>query len=144
MDRRTFVGNLPRALFVVKSDQIGGKTSGLQCNGDSVSISELCNYGGFSGNVNNGSRQKWSFEIYANGKEILEKFCFWTGNRSLEIYMLHGLVLNIFRSNAKILFNSIEGYLLTSGNFVLTMGLCVIIIDLLSQNIILKKVLSIR
>ena len=75
---------------------------------------------------------------------MLEKFCFWTGNRSLEIYMLHGLVLNIFRSNSKVLFNSIEGYLLTAGNFALTMGLCVVIIDLLSQNIILKKVLSIR
>ena len=41
----------------------------------------------------------------------------------MEIYMMHGLLLNIFKSSAVIQFSSIEGYLLAAGNFALTIGL---------------------
>ena len=62
----------------------------------------------------------------------------------MEIYMVHGLLLNIFKSSIVIQFSSIEGYLLTAGNFVLTIGLCAVVICLLNQNVVLKKVLNIR
>lgn len=62
----------------------------------------------------------------------------------MEIYMMHGLLLNIFKSSAVIQFSSIEGYLLTAGNFALTVGLCAVVIRLLDQNAVLKKVLNIR
>ena len=62
----------------------------------------------------------------------------------MEIYMMHGLLLNIFKSSVAIQFSSIEGYLLTAGNFALTIGLCAVVIRLLNQNVVLKKVLSIR
>lgn len=58
--------------------------------------------------------------------------------------MIHGLLLNIFKSDTVIQFCSIEGYLLTASNFVLTIGLCAVVISLLKQNIILKKILNIR
>ena len=58
--------------------------------------------------------------------------------------MMHGLLLNIFKSNVLIQFSSIEGYLLTAGNFAFTIGLCAVVIHLLSQNIVLKKALNIR
>lgn len=58
--------------------------------------------------------------------------------------MIHGLLLNILKSNVVIEFNSIEGYLLTVGNFVLTVVMCAVIISLFNQNIVLKKILSIR
>ena len=58
--------------------------------------------------------------------------------------MMHGLLLNIFKSSAVIQFSSIEGYLLTAGNFALTIGLCTVVIRLLSQNVVLKKVSNIR
>ena len=58
--------------------------------------------------------------------------------------MIHGLLLNIFKSSVQIRFSSIQGYLLTAGNFALTIGLCAIVIGLLNQNKLLKKVLSIR
>lgn len=62
----------------------------------------------------------------------------------MEIYMMHGLLLNIFKSSVAIQFSSIERYLLTAGNFALTVGLCAVVIRLLDQNVVLKKVLSIR
>ena len=55
-----------------------------------------------------------------------------------------GLLLNIFKSSIAIQFSSIEGYLLTAGNFALTVGLCAVVIRLLNQNTVLKKVLNIR
>lgn len=39
---------------------------------------------------------------------------------------------------------AIEGYLLAAGNFSLTIGLCAVVIRLLNQNAVLKKVLNIR
>ena len=62
----------------------------------------------------------------------------------MEIYMMHGLLLNILKSSVAIQFSSIEGYLLTAGNFALTVGLCAVVIRLLNQNAVLKKVLNIR
>lgn len=58
--------------------------------------------------------------------------------------MIHGLLLNIFKSNVAIQFSSIEGYLLTVGNFILTVGLCAAVVSLLNQNTILKRILNIR
>ena len=68
----------------------------------------------------------------------------WVGKHSLEIYMVHGLLLNILKSDVLVQFNSIKGYLLTASNFILTVGLCAIVICLLSQNTVLKRVLNIR
>lgn len=68
----------------------------------------------------------------------------WVGKHSLEIYMVHGLLLNILKSDVLVQFNSIKGYLLTASNFILTVGLCAIAICLLSQNTVLKRVLNIR
>ena len=41
--------------------------------------------------------------------------------------MMHGLLLNIFKSSVALQFSSIEGYLLTAGNFALTVGLCAVV-----------------
>ena len=60
------------------------------------------------------------------------------------VAMLLVVLLNIFKSSVAIQFSSIEGYLLTAGNFALTIGLCAVVIRLLNQNVILKKVLNIR
>ena len=87
---------------------------------------------------------KCRVEICINRKEKVSGFFLWAGKQSLEIYMMHGLLLNIFKSSVAIQFSSIEGYLLTAGNFALTIGLCAVVIRLLNQNVVLKKVLSIR
>lgn len=68
----------------------------------------------------------------------------WVGEHSLEVYLLHYLLLNILQTDAAVQFCSVEGGLLTAFNFALTIGLCAIIINVLNRNIILKKVLRIR
>lgn len=62
----------------------------------------------------------------------------------MEIYLTHGLLLNIFKSSVPVQFSSIQGYLLTAGNFALTVGLCALVIELLNHNKLLKKALGIR
>ena len=80
----------------------------------------------------------------------------------MEVYLTHYLLLSLIKSDkvpilyspvglglvlfnsVAIQFGSIEGYLLTAGNFTLTIGLCAVVIRLLNQNVVLKKVLNIR
>ena len=56
----------------------------------------------------------------------------------------YGLLLNILKPHREVAFSSIEGYFLTFGNFIITIGLCAIVIELLKQNVFLKKLLSIK
>lgn len=144
MGRRAFVGNLLHALSVSQLDQVGQYTGSLQPSGVESGNNELHYYSGAHSDDNNGAKQKQSDEICANGKEKVSSLFLWAGKRSLEIYMIHGLLLNIFKSDVEIQFSSIEGYLLTAGNFALTIGLCAVVISLLNQNTTLKKVLNIR
>lgn len=53
-------------------------------------------------------------------------------------------MVSLMTGSVAIQFSSIEGYLLTAGNFALTVGLCAVVIRLLDQNAVLKKVLNIR
>lgn len=144
MVRSKFAGNLPHALSATQFNQIGQNSCIMQSNRTESDCSELYYYSSFHSNDNNCAKQKQSVEIYVDWKEKLNNFFLWAGKQSLEIYMIHGLLLNIFKSNVAIQFSSIEGYLLTAGNFALTMGLCAVTIHLLKQNIVLKKVLNIR
>lgn len=144
MIRSEFAGNLPHAVSATQFNQIGQNSCFMQSNGTESDCSELYYYSSFHSNDNNCAKQKQSVEIYVDWKEKLNNFFLWAGKQSLEIYMIHGLLLNIFKSNVAIQFSSIEGYLLTAGNFALTMGLCAVAIHLLKQNIVLKKVLNIR
>ena len=142
MDRRKLVGGISRALPASQFNQVGQYPVFLQSSGTEFSTDKLYYYNGFYGSDNNGDKPKQSAENHINGK--VNKFLLWAGKRSLEIYMIHGLLLNIFKSNIVIQFDSIEGCLLTAGNFTLTMVLCAVVIHLLNQNIVLKKVLNIR
>ena len=68
----------------------------------------------------------------------------WSGKKSLEIYMVRGLLLDVLMPKVRPVFPSIEGYGLITGNFVITVMLCVVVISLVSQNTILKKILGIK
>ncbi len=142
MGRKAFAGSVPHALPASQHDQAEQNPCSLQPSGTDLGVSELYCHSSSHGVDNNGVKQKQNTEICANGK--VKSFFSWAGKRSLEIYMIHGLLLNIFKSDAVIQFCSIEGYLLTASNFVLTIGLCAAVISLLKQNIILKKILNIR
>lgn len=84
-------------------------------------------------------------------KAWLTKVLCWAGTRSLEIYLVHYLILGqltgISFSNSfgnAVDFNSVEGYLLTGVIFIFTVSLCAAVIGILNQNTFLKKVLCIR
>lgn len=144
MGRRTLVGSVPRTLSASQLDQVGQSTNSIQSGGTEHGSDQLYDYGGTYCDGNRDDEPKCRAEICINRKEKVRDFFLWAGKQSLEIYMIHGLLLNIFKSSVAIQFSSIEGYLLTAGNFALTIGLCAVVIRLLNQNVALKKVLNIR
>ena len=133
------VCGLCRGIF---SSKIGGDS--VQSGGAGPGSGQLCDYGSTYCDGNSDDEPKCRAELCINRKEKVREFFLWAGKQSLEIYMMHGLLLNIFKSSVAIQFSSIEGYLLTAGNFALTVGLCAVVIRLLDQNAVLKKVLNIR
>lgn len=144
MDRRTLSGSVPHALAASQFNQARQGTGAVQPNGAELGSGQLCDYGSTYCDGNSDDESKCCAEICIIRKEKVSGFFLWAGKQSLEIYMMHGLLLNIFKSSVAIQFSSIEGYLLTAGNFALTIGLCAVIIRLINQNVVLKKVLNIR
>lgn len=65
----------------------------------------------------------------------------WVGVHSLEVYLIHYLLLNLLRAEIMPHFVTPQGVVLVIGNFALTLILVVPIIKLLSQNHYLRKVL---
>ena len=144
MGRRALAGSISHALSASQLDQAGQSTNSIQSSGAGHSSGQLCDYSNTYCDDNSDDEPKCRAELCINRKEKVSEFFLWAGKQSLEIYMMHGLLLNIFKSSVAIQFSSIEGYLLTAGNFALTIGLCAVVIRLLNQNIVLKKVLNIR
>lgn len=144
MGRSAFTGSVPHALSAAQFDPARQGTDAVQPNGAEPGSGQRCDYGSTHCDGNSDDEPKCRAEIYINRKEKVREFFLWAGKQSLEIYMMHGLLLNIFKSSVAIQFSSIEGYLLTTGNFALTIGLCAVVIRLLNQNVVLKKVLNIR
>lgn len=144
MGRRTLVGSVSHALSASQLDQVGQSADSVQSGGAGPGSGQLCDYGSTYCDGNSDDEPKCRAELCINRKEKVREFFLWAGKQSLEIYMMHGLLLNIFKSSVAIQFSSIEGYLLTAGNFALTVGLCAVVICLLDQNAVLKKVLNIR
>lgn len=144
MGRRALVGSVSHALSASQLDQVGQSADSVQSGGAGPGSGQLCDYGSTYCDGNSDDEPKCRAELCINRKEKVREFFLWAGKQSLEIYMMHGLLLNIFKSSAVIQFSSIEGYLLAAGNFALTIGLCAVVIRLLNQNVVLKKVLNIR
>ena len=132
------------SLSATQLNQAGRSTNSIQSDRAEHGSGQLCDYGSTYCDGNSDDESKCHAEICINRKEKVRDFFLWAGKQSLEIYMMHGLLLNIFKSSAVIQFSSIEGYLLAAGNFALTIGLCAVVICLLNQNVALKKVLNIR
>ena len=144
MGRRALVGSVSHTLSASQLDQVGQSADSVQSGGAEPGSGQLCDYGSTYCDCNSDDEQKCRAKICIIRKEKVSDFFLWAGKQSLEIYMMHGLLLNIFKSSVAIQFSSIEGYLLTAGNFALTVGLCAVVIRLLDQNAVLKKVLNIR
>lgn len=142
--RRTFVRNISDALPSAEYNKIYAKNSTDEPSRNFNSNGKLCDNCLLSDIPDKIDRKEQSFNIFTIWEKSLNDLLIWSGKRSLEIYMIHGLLLNIFKSNTEVHFNSIEGYILSFANFVFTILLCAIVISLLNKNFLLKKFLSIR
>ena len=75
------------------------------------------------------------------GQQMIKDTLLWAGKQSLEIYLLHGFVLNLLSDKNLPAFNSVRGLVLIGINFLITILLCKLTISLLNKNKTLKKVL---
>lgn len=89
-----------------------------------IAVCGLCN--GIFGIIDNNDIKSGSAKI--------GKFFHWAGFHSLEIYLVHGLVLDILRLAESPQLMSVSGIMLTIANFILTMALLVVVILLTNQN----------
>lgn len=144
LDRETFNGSISCPLLVAMLDNNQKCTDFLQSCRIDVNSNKLCSNCSFDNVDYYNSKRKQSVEYFVVWKVKIKSFFLNAGERSLEIYLLHGLVLNLFKTKSPILFNSIEGYLLTFMNFMVTVLLCFLIITLLCGNRNLRKIFNIR
>ncbi len=75
------------------------------------------------------------------GTHIFKRIAIWSGKNSLEIYLLHTLILNFFVAQQTPSFSTAIGLGLVIVNFVSTMAVALFIIEALNKNKILRKVM---
>ena len=143
MEWSSLTGNLSKPLSASKSAETVRDSGDWNISGSRNNTNQLY-HNGDSGSFcsqdaewkqNHAFRTIWKREI-----NILH----WAGEKSLEIYMMHGLVLNILMPEVKPLFPSPEGYGYIFGNFIITLILCALFISLLSHNGLLKRILGMK
>ena len=142
--RGTFARDLSHPLPVTDSAEDDGDTDNEKYSRDSADASQLSDHGNTDNFCGQVSERKQNTKFDSIWKQRVSKGFLWAGKKSLEIYMLHGLLLDVLMPEVKPIFPSIKGYGLISGNFVITIILCVIVISLISQNNVLKKLLGMK
>lgn len=98
MGRRALVGSVSHALSASQLDQVGQSADSVQSGGDEPGSGQLCDYGSTYCDGNSDDEPKCRAELCINRKEKVGEFFLWAGKQSLEIYMMHGLLLNIFKA----------------------------------------------
>ena len=143
LERSSLAGDLSHPLPALYAedgrDDFNGKYIG--CNTNDKQLRNDCGDDTLCGQAN---KLKQGFETGAIRKQRVGDIFIWAGEKSLEIYMVHGLLLNVLMPNMKPEFPSISGYGLIVGNFVITFVLCVVVISIISQSSILKKMLGMK
>lgn len=73
-------------------------------------------------------------------KHTGERYIVWVGQHSLEVYLLHYLLLNQVKLVERPEFNTAMGMGIAAVNYVLTLVLCSLLIELLNRNRVIKRV----
>ena len=68
------------------------------------------------------------------------RYIVWVGQHSLEVYLLHYLLLNQVKLVERPEFNTAMGMGIAAVNYVLTLVLCSLLIELLNRNRVIKRV----
>lgn len=142
--RRTFVGGLSDAVSVPDTIADERTSSGIEyvrrnrCHiepygdtGDSLHADK-------SNQVQHDSTKGVVYE------ERLKLLLVWFGVHSLEIYLLHGMLLNVLKVLSQIPFDTALGISLTFANYGLTLMLCYMVITLINLNRPLRRCLFFR
>ena len=148
MDGCPLARNIPCPLPIPKSDKDGELTDSYLTDsyldkGSSVCGNELCCYLDNNGDDNKAYKLEQSYKILSLREEIAS-FLIFTGRESLCIYLIHGLLLNLLKTDTPISFLSIAGIALTFANYILSVSLCAIIIHILGKNKTLCRILGIK
>ena len=142
--RSSIVGDIFNPLFTAVSTDGDGEAVDKQHRGGFTCVRQLP-YHDHSDSFNcQNIKYKQDFATGFVWRQRIGSIFYWVGKRNLDIYMVHGLVLNVLMPEIKPEFPSIAGYGLICGNFAITVFLSVINIILVSQSKILKKVLGIK
>jgi len=142
--RGTFVGDLSHTLPVTDSAEDAGITNNRKYTGGRVDARKLSDHDSTDSSCGQVGEYKQNIEIGSVWKQRVSKGFLWAGEKSLEVYMVHGLLLDVLMPEVKPNFPSIKGYGLITGNFVITIILCVVVISLISQNKVLRKLLGMK
>ena len=141
--RSSFTRTLSQPLSVLESSHNGVRSCGKRAP-DFNDNDKLCDYGNFNSTYSNNryTKQYSSKDIVLY--EVISKMVHWAGKRSIEIYLIHGLVLAILKTRNAVIFPSALGYSLVLTNFLITLDTCYFVIDVISCNEALRKSLAIR
>lgn len=88
-----------------------------------------------------GSNDYSSNNDFLKPKIVFRSFFIWSGNNSLQIYLLHGFFLNLLTMQNKPMFSNAEGIVLVSLNYLATLSLLWVVINLLKNNGALLRIL---
>lgn len=138
--RCPLVGTLSRSILDAQYASDGGEATVLVDSGNDNNAGKLCLDNDPSHNGHKVDKSKQVFEIHSI-REKIESFFLWAGKHSLEIYLCHGFVLNILKYPVLPCFSEIPGLTVVLCNYILTILLLAIIINLLNSNKLLKFVL---
>lgn len=140
-----FFRNLHCPLLLSRSNEAGNDDGCKSLDGDNNNSSDLCRNDYTNSFCDKDSEYKPHYENIIVRKntitETISNVLHWAGKHSLEIYLLHGLLLNIVKTVNHPVFNTWQGYLLVIINYILTVLLTCGVVALLSQNKVLKKIL---
>ena len=142
--RRTFVGGLSDAVSAAVPAHAERASDGIE------HVRRDCRHSEHSADMRDrvySDEGNWEQHDSAKGfvyEGRLKVLLSWFGVHSLEVYLLHGVLLNILKVLPQIAFNTAWGIILTFANYVLTLGLCYMVIMLINLNRPLRRCLFFR
>lgn len=140
----SFNGNVCYPLSISDSSSTGSSSDGIINSRITALEYELCNSNHSDNSGNSHIKQKHSATTSPLWKTSITRFFYWSGRLSLELYVVHGLLLNMLYLKTPPSFSSVLGLLLSMGNFVLTLMLSAIVICLVRKNKVLCMILGVR
>lgn len=135
-NRHTLSGNLSDTLSDTSDDQAKYTTSHTDPGRNFTNVAEFYSNNGYSYSNNNANQSKQNHEAHS----FWETRLIWIGRHSLEIYMLHGFLLNLLSTSIMPIFHTFNGILLVLANYSLTIALTSMVITIISRNKIINLV----